>query len=68
MGRLMDIGEVAGRLNVSVETLRTWRKRRTGPPSFLIVGSLRYDEDELSAWIKSERAESLAGETAALSG
>ena len=65
MGQLLNIEEVAARLNVAVDTLRTWRRRHQGPPSFLIVGSLRYDEDELNSWIRSERAESIAGEAVA---
>jgi len=55
MGRLLDIKEVAGRLGVDEQTVRGWRKRKTGPPAFLVVGNLRWDEDELNAWVASQR-------------
>ena len=62
MGRLLDIKEVAGRLGVDEQTVRGWRKRKTGPPAFLVVGNLRWDEDDLNAWVARQRAEALTGE------
>lgn len=62
MGRLLHMKEVSDRLNTPIETLRRWRKTNLGPPSFLVGGGVRYDEDELNAWIQAQRAESLAGE------
>ncbi|WP_333769839.1 helix-turn-helix transcriptional regulator [Streptomyces sp. IBSBF 2435] len=38
----------------SVETLYTWRKKRTGPPAFRVGRHLRYDPDAVSAWVTQQ--------------
>jgi hypothetical protein len=51
MSNLMTENEVSKRLNVSVASLRRWRLLRRGP-QFLKVGSLvRYQPEELDAWL-----------------
>jgi hypothetical protein len=53
MVNLMTEQEVSKRLNVSVASLRRWRLLRRGP-AFLKVGSLvRYQPEELEAWLAS---------------
>lgn len=53
MVNLMTEHEVSKRLNVSVASLRRWRLLRRGP-AFLKVGSLvRYQPEELEAWLAS---------------
>jgi excisionase family DNA binding protein len=53
MASLMTEQEVSKRLNVSVASLRRWRRLRRGP-AFVKVGSLvRYSPEELEAWIAS---------------
>jgi excisionase family DNA binding protein len=53
MANLMTEDEVSKRLNVSVASLRRWRLLNRGP-AFLKVGSLvRYQPEELDAWLAS---------------
>jgi len=53
MVNLMTENEVSKRLNVSVASLRRWRLLKRGP-AFLKVGSLvRYQPDDLDAWLAS---------------
>lgn len=45
----------AAYLGVKIETLRTWRKRRCGPPWRKINGRLvRYSLADLMAWVDSQ--------------
>jgi hypothetical protein len=47
----------AAYLGVDVETLRGWRKRRTGPPWRKVNGKLiRYSLAELTEWVKAQPA------------
>jgi hypothetical protein len=53
MVNLMTEHEVSERLNVSVASLRRWRLLRRGP-AFLKVGALvRYQPEDLEAWLAS---------------
>lgn len=66
MARMMDEVEVAGWLGLAPETLRTWRARGKGPPFAKLGEAIRYDEEDVKAWIdarkvtpgKAEEAES----------
>ncbi|MFJ5043470.1 helix-turn-helix domain-containing protein [Streptomyces sp. NPDC088719] len=40
-------------LSVPLETVYTWRKKRTGPPGFRVGKHLRYDPAAVHAWISS---------------
>jgi transposase len=50
--------EVAEMINVSVNTLRTWRRNGRGP-KFLKAegtrGSIRYDSEDVRKWISEAR-------------
>jgi len=47
----------AAYLGVDFETVRGWRKRRTGPPWKKINGKLiRYSLADLRAWVESQPA------------
>jgi len=50
------IDDVAEYLRVPVETLRTWRKKRTGPPARRCGKHLRYDPDAVRAWLNTSDA------------
>lgn len=45
------IEDVAAYLRVSVETVRTWRKKRTGPPCRRAGKHLRFDPAQVRAWL-----------------
>lgn len=62
MGRYLKMAEVALLLDVDIETTRKWRKTNVGPPSFVLGGSIRYDEDDLKAWVQARKAATLAGD------
>ncbi|MGH3869152.1 MAG: helix-turn-helix transcriptional regulator [Pseudonocardiaceae bacterium] len=61
MADLMTTAEVAARLRRPAETLRYWRWRGEGPPSFKIGRSVVYDSDALEAWIEARRRQSGTG-------
>lgn len=54
---LWSIDQVAAYLKIPVQTLRTWRKRRTGPPAARIGKHLRYDPARVRAWVARRSAE-----------
>jgi len=50
--------EVAGMINVSVHTLRTWRRRGIGPKFIKAEskrGTVRYDINDVDQWIEDSR-------------
>jgi predicted DNA-binding transcriptional regulator AlpA len=54
--RLLPPKEVSERLGgVPVATLYLWRHRGDGPPAMKIGRHLRYDADELEAWIEAQK-------------
>jgi excisionase family DNA binding protein len=50
--RLVTARQVAERLGVNVETVLRWTRRGELPAIRLPGGALRYDEDELDAWLE----------------
>ena len=52
-GRLLTAREVADRLGINVETVLRWHRRGDLPGFTLPGGMLRFDEDELEAWLKA---------------
>ncbi|GAA5615416.1 DNA-binding protein [Streptomyces platensis] len=40
----------------SVETVYTWRKKRTGPPGFRVGKHIRYDPADVRAWVAQQTA------------
>lgn len=54
--------QVAGRLQVSRQTLSYWRSRNTGPLSIQVGSSVRYPKDEFEAWLAMRTEQSARGE------
>jgi hypothetical protein len=54
---LWTINQVADYLKIPVQTLRTWRKNRTGPAAARIGRHLRYDPDQVRAWVAHQAGE-----------
>ncbi|MFJ8973005.1 helix-turn-helix transcriptional regulator [Streptomyces anulatus] len=44
----------------SVETVYQWRRKRTGPRGFRVGRHLRFDPDDVLAWVDSRRSEAAA--------
>ncbi|MEU9850706.1 helix-turn-helix domain-containing protein [Streptomyces sp. NPDC047985] len=38
----------------SVETVYQWRRKRTGPRGFRVGRHLRFDPDDIRAWVESQ--------------
>jgi excisionase family DNA binding protein len=49
------VAEVASYLNVPVQTIYQWRKRKFGPPAVPLGRHLRYDPDDVRAWFRSQQ-------------
>lgn len=43
--------DIAGRLNVSLSSVRNWRAKRSGPPTVYVGKSVRYPVDGFSNWL-----------------
>lgn len=56
---LLTTEQAADRLNIPAPTLRYWRHRSEGPPAVKLGALVRYDADQLEAWI-GERYETPA--------
>lgn len=52
--KLWEVEDVSAYLNVSVQTLYTWRKRHYGPPAGRVGRHLRYDPTEVRAWFAEQ--------------
>ena len=48
-----SIEDVAAYLRVPVETVRTWRKKRIGPPARRCGKHLRYDPQRVRDWLNN---------------
>ena len=46
--------EAAAVLGLSVDTLRLWRRKASGPPVRKFGGAVRYNRDELQAWASEQ--------------
>ena len=53
MTNLLTMDEVAERTRASVDTLRYWRHKGTGPKSFKLGRRVVYREDDLETWISN---------------
>lgn len=58
--RPLTIEEAADDLGVSVNSLRWWRHRGTGPVSYKIGRRVRYDRADLDAWRAEQRAATIS--------
>jgi excisionase family DNA binding protein len=47
----VDLAELLG---VPVETVYQWRRKRTGPRGFRVGRHLRYDPQDVRAWIEQQ--------------
>ncbi|HLM07499.1 MAG TPA: helix-turn-helix domain-containing protein [Blastococcus sp.] len=51
---LLTIQEVSGRTRLPVPTLRYFRTRNEGPPSFRLGRRVLYRESDVEAWIDAQ--------------
>ena len=58
MTKLLKDAEVSEVTLVAKNTLADWRKKGVGPPWFKLLGSVRYREDDVQAWIEEQAAAS----------
>ena len=63
----LDEGATAGRLGVSVATLRSWSARRKGPPRTVVGRRPLYREEALRKWLLSKERDPEAARQAARS-
>lgn len=61
----LSTAELADELGHKPETLRGWRWRGIGPPSYKIGGKTVYDRIDVDAWIAAQKARTLVGDPAA---
>ncbi|MFJ7063182.1 helix-turn-helix transcriptional regulator [Streptomyces microflavus] len=45
--------DLADLLGVSIETIYQWRRKDTGPRGFRVGRHLRYDPEDVRAWVAS---------------
>lgn len=55
METLLDARELAARLGVSVETVRWWRKSKTGPRAVKVGRRVLYAESDVTKWLQKNR-------------
>ncbi|MBQ0986208.1 helix-turn-helix domain-containing protein [Streptomyces sp. WAC 00631] len=46
--------DLADLLGVPVETVYQWRRKRTGPRGFRVGRHLRFDPEDVRAWVESQ--------------
>nr|MDT0666672.1 helix-turn-helix domain-containing protein [Micromonospora sp. DSM 115978] len=51
----MTSDELAEFLSVPKSTIYNWRRVKTGPPWFKVGKYVRYDLDEVLAWLEAKR-------------
>lgn len=54
---MLTIFEVAERLGVTDKTMRNWAKTGHGPQAYRIGVALKYERDEVEAWIDAQKVE-----------
>jgi predicted DNA-binding transcriptional regulator AlpA len=60
---LLDTGDVALRLKVPLETVRSWRYTGRGPRFFKVGRSVRYRPEDVERWL-TENAVTPSGDAA----
>jgi excisionase family DNA binding protein len=60
MKKLMTVEDLAEALQVSVSTIYAWRYHGQGPRGLRVGGAVRFDPDEVAAWLRT-RADRRAG-------
>lgn len=51
----MTLQEVSDYLRVPVATLRRWRMKGTGPPSYKLGGQVRFNRTEVEDWFVAQQ-------------
>ncbi|GCD45699.1 helix-turn-helix domain-containing protein [Streptomyces paromomycinus] len=54
--RYLTPEDVAAIFKVPLETVRYWRKQRTGPPGFRVGVHVRYDPTAVQRWAEQQMA------------
>ena len=55
MAKMLNENEVAAMLSLAPETLRAWRVRGKGPPFAKLGEAIRYDEEDVKAWVEARK-------------
>jgi hypothetical protein len=55
IGRSLSQKQAAGRIGISMTTMRIWRLKKKGPPYTKLGRRLFYSEDDLNAWLLDKR-------------
>lgn len=64
MSDYLRTAEVSKQYNIPVATLRWWRHRNEGPPSFKLGKKIVvYPTDKLALWMATRAAETMRGES-----
>lgn len=58
--KLLTTAEVADLLRITPGTLRLWRHRQQGPPSYAYGRQVVYKTSEVDAWLESKRSEQVS--------
>ena len=56
--RLVSPKQLSEMIGVTTSCLSQWRYAKQGPPSFRLGGFVRYDVQEVVAWIEEQRQKS----------
>ncbi|ROP36254.1 helix-turn-helix transcriptional regulator [Saccharothrix texasensis] len=59
--RRLKTPEVSELTGIPQSTLRWWRHEDRGPESYVLEGSVVYDEDKVLAWVDAQKAASVRG-------
>lgn len=58
MAKMMTDVEVGVMLGLTAQTLRTWRMKGQGPRFAKLGDAVRYDEDDVKAWVEERKVNS----------
>lgn len=58
-----DENALAAELRVSVKTLQAWRLKGEGPPFVKLGRAVRYNKDDVLAWLESRTVKSTSAAT-----
>lgn len=53
--KLLDQGQAANMLHVTTATLRRWRSSGAGPAYVRVEGRVRYDTEDITAYLDANR-------------
>ena len=56
------LDDVAAETRLPKSTLRDWRYRRIGPPSFKLGRHVAYRPEDVRAWIDAQAADAVGGQ------